>query len=258
MFYEQLAYWLRLVHILFGFAGLLVMLMPLAVQKGSRQHVRFGTMFEWCCYIVGVTGFVSSIWWLLFPSTRPELAERTAEELSGVTADIQFLFGLILFIGIVLLSTTRFGVRVIRCSRQRTKLDNWETKSWAILIVLISFGLALVAVTRLPTQGFVNKHSIFLTFPLIAILDVRSKLKFARELTATPKLRLRQHVDCMSGSVIAFSTAFLVLGGNRIYGHLLDETVLVVTFLFPTLVGVSLNKLYATKLIDKFLLNTND
>ena len=234
---ENLAWILRSTHILFGITGLIAMWIPIVATKGSRAHKRGGRTFEWCCYGAGTSGLVIALWWLFWPTSRPELSQRSEAELSEMLAETQFVFGLIAFVGVILLSTTRFGVRVIRRADQREHLQNWETLFWSASMLITSGALAVLAVVQFRTVGMGSKLSLFLVFPFIAFIDVRSKWRFARSGCST-RLAVIQHLDCMSGSAIAFCTAFLVLGGNRLYGAYLPQQLVVATLAVPTVVGV--------------------
>ena len=61
---------LVLVHVVIGFASLVVFWLPLMVKKGGRWHKQAGMAFAIMMYVVSITAFVVSVMLLIDPDIR--------------------------------------------------------------------------------------------------------------------------------------------------------------------------------------------
>ena len=229
----------RLIHIVFGFAGLAAFWVPIFAKKGAVNHVRFGKIFVWSAYVVLAAAALA-------------LLLRTLDlALRGVgPADEPGLFGFMVFLGyltLITFVTVRHGMCVLQSKRDpgsvRTPLN-------------VSLAYASVAASLI-----VIAYALIISPPNIVILLALSpigfgvgfgNLRYMRNAPATRRAWMYEHLGAMLGAGIAFHTAFAVFGANRLFDIGLTGWVAVIPWILPAAVGIPATILWTRHYRRKF------
>ena len=204
---------LRALHISTGFVGLAAFWIPALARKGGRLHVVAGRVFAGCAYVVALTALGSTAWALLHPASWA----GEPVSLGQIPAD-QIMFVAILgFLGLLLLDGVEQGVRAMRTRHQPDRFVGWRRRflchaMGAAGLALMVFGLYHVV----RSGGGLFWIPVALGGASVAgYFDDRRSLANPRP---TPMAWWYTHMGGMIGSGIAFHTAFLVFGGQRLWG----------------------------------------
>jgi hypothetical protein len=111
-------------------------------------------------------------------------------------------------------------------------------------------GLALAGGVGMLILGIAVKNPIFAALSPIGLLIGFGQLGFARQPYPTPMAWWYEHMGAMLGGGIAFHTAFLVLGLNRVAQ--LPGALAVVPWLLPTIVGIPASAIWTRYYKRKF------
>lgn len=212
-------------HIVAGFIGLGAFWVPVFARKGSRTHVRFGTIYAWCAYVVTSSAVLTSLGRIL------------QYQLEGIAIGAQpERYGFAVFLGYLGLATfasVRHAVRVVetRKAPDRIKTPFHRGLGWTSIgasVVTIALALAIwspISIVLLSlSPGGIAVGSGILTY-----LN-----RGAEEHMGW----FYSHMGAMIGGGIAFHTAFAVFGAQRIFQYSLDGAFAVVPWIAPTLIGV--------------------
>ncbi len=188
------------VHVLAGLTGLLTMIPPLVAKKGARVHRRVGFAFVAAMAVVVVSGFVLALDWLIAPAFfRPSVPAAAAR------IDAVFLLAIAALTGNAVIQPTAAIRRKHRPLADRTPL---------VLLGLAMLGLggstALVV-------GITHGHVLSMVFGAGSLLRALEDARFSLRPLASKHAYLYQHVSATGTACISAVTAFLVLGGRRIF-----------------------------------------
>ncbi|MCY4662431.1 MAG: hypothetical protein OXF93_21880 [Acidobacteria bacterium] len=210
---------LRALHISTGFVGLAAFWIPALARKGGRLHVAAGRVFSACAYVVALTALGSTSWALLHPASWAGEPVRLGE----IPPD-QIMFVAILgFLGLLLLGGVETGVRAMRTRHQPERFVGWRLRFLGVaqaVAALALFVFGLFHVVR--SGGGLFWIPVALGGASFAgyFLEDRRMLANPRP---TPMAWWYTHMGGMIGSGIAFHTAFLVFGGQRLWGGALMQ-----------------------------------
>ena len=225
---------LRALHISTGFVGLAAFWIPAIAPKGGRLHVAAGRVFSRCAYVVALTALGSTSWALVHPSSW------TGEPVSlgEIPAD-QIMFVAILgFLGLLLLGGVETGVRAMRTRRQPDHFVGWRLRLLSLMqagagLALLVFGL--VHVVRSGGGHF----WIPVALGGAGIANYFEDRRLLANPRPTPMAWWYTHMGGMVGSGIAFHTAFLVFGGQRLFGGaLIQGTWSFLPWILPAALGL--------------------
>ena len=212
-------------HVATGFAGMAAFWVPVFAPKGGQTHVVAGRIYAYCAYVVTLSALTAAGGRVL--SSRIGgigLAERP--DLYG--------FALLLgYLGVVTLAMVRQGMRVVATKRApetlRTPLH--EALGWASIA-----GSAASVVFALGAWSAASP--VLLGMSPIGLFTGVGMLRLMRAPGARRMGWLYSHLGSMLGGGIAFHTAFLVVGAERLWDYDLSGPLSVVPWLLPTLLGI--------------------
>ncbi len=227
---------LRALHILTGFVGLAAFWIPVFARKGGRLHVGAGRVFVWCAYVVALTAIGSTSWALLHPSSwagRPgtlTLAEVPASEIMFVA--------ILDFLGLLLLAGVEWGLRATQTRRQPDQFAGWRLRWLSIAQVAAGVALFVFGVFHVFRSGG-GPFLIPMALGGFGIAGYFEDRRFLANPRPTPMAWWYKHMETMGGSGIAFHTAFLVFGGQRLFdGALMQGTWSFLPWILPAAIGV--------------------
>jgi len=230
---------LRLLHIGAGFLGLATFWIPAIAKKGSMLHMRCGSLFVLCSYIVGVSAFVSGVWGVADPVGF--LRVQGVPDAAAVrnAGNVRFLFFILTYLSTAILSGVQMGVRVLRTKNHPEKLDAPRLRYVIHLGGLTALLLAVFGVAKTLTAVFGSRYVICIVLGLLGVVDWRENLNFLRNPRPSPRAWWYKHMECMLGCGIGFHTAFLVFGLSRLMpSAALPGAWALLPWILPTLIGI--------------------
>jgi hypothetical protein len=245
---------LRLSHVIGGFAGLALFWLAIAMKKGSPRHRAVGKCFVFCAFYVGGTALVSSIWALVhMDSFSPGISRLAPSRQIAQREQLRFLFSLLAFLSVMTITGALYGWLSIRhqeniAAMRRGSLPFWMTMSAIAALGLAAFGFWRVAFGA-PAGAFPSgAYWVPLVLGSFGFLDSVKELRKLYRPLSEPREWLYRHVQQMFGTGIAFHTAFLVFGANRLIGFTLRGPMAIVPWILPTIIGVIAMKWYVDRL----------
>ncbi|NNK48536.1 MAG: hypothetical protein HKP01_06665 [Gemmatimonadetes bacterium] len=198
--------WLRFAHMGFGFVGLMAFWIPVVTRKGSIGHVRFGTVFLWCVYGIAASAFIAT-------SHEMYLAIRSG---GGPATDPSgFGFAIFLFyIALITLASGRHGYRVVETKNDPTEINT--TAHRLLAIASMAGSVITIAYALLFWSGL---SIIFLALGPIGIGIGSSMLRYMRDPAVSKMAWWYEHMGAMLGAGVAFHTAFVVFGAQRLFDY---------------------------------------
>lgn len=173
---------LLLIHVLAGFTALIVGLMPMLLQKGTRFHKRAGLVYVYCMFTVAVTA-------LLLCTLQPFKMIRL------------FLTGIAIF-------SFYLCVTGWRATKQKTNGPTQADKILTYVVMAVSVGMVGVGGYLLT-----NKASVLaVLFAIFGFLTFKNAWYDVQSFSKRPEKMhwFYHHITRMGGSYIATFTAFLV------------------------------------------------
>ena len=216
---------LVLAHVATGFVGLVAFWIPLFARKGGRVHVRAGRVFTYCAYVVTLSAVTASAGRIVSYQVQGiDFAERP--DLYG--------FGLFLgYLGLVTFATVRQAMRVVatRKAPETLRTPSHEALGWASIagsVAVIAFALGVWS----------DISPILLGLSPIGLFTGSGMLRLMRNPGAQHMGWFYSHLGSMLGGGIAFHTAFIVFGAQRLWDYDLVGPLAVVPWILPTVVGI--------------------
>jgi hypothetical protein len=196
----------RYAHLGFGFTGLVAFWIPVFTRKGSIGHVRFGTVFLWCVYGIAASAMFSTtheVWRAL------GIGEGPGDDPAGFGFAV-FLF----YIALITLASGQHGYRVVETKKDPHGINTRAHRLLAIASMagsVITIAYALLFWSRLSI--------IFLALGPIGIGIGTSMLRYMRDPAVTKMAWWYEHMGAMLGAGVAFHTAFIVFGAQRLFDY---------------------------------------
>ncbi|MGI9617010.1 MAG: hypothetical protein ACR2QO_29105 [Acidimicrobiales bacterium] len=232
---------LRLIHIGFGFAVLVLFWIPISSRKGGRTHRSSGQLYLWLGRVVVATAIISCLWAQIDPAERIGSGDLERDR-EGVIADVRFFFGLLGVLALAALTQLEQGVFIIRRSAARS------ARTWLLVVATVTGVTALVlagwGVLTLISGGTTWHGLVRLAMAAFGLGLARSTLATARGAYPTGRERQVAHLDAMLGSGVAFYTAFGVFGFGRLLGLDVLEggPIAFLPWIAPAIVGTVLTR----------------
>lgn len=217
----------RLIHIVAGFAALLVFWIPIVVRKGGKTHTRVGWVYVYSMYLVAISALFMGLWRIILDP------KRTNE----TTAFAYFL----IFIAVLSFSAAWFGIRILRHKHRKGKHNKWIDLLIPLLLVVSGFGTCI--------YGWVIHFPLLQWFPWVGILLGFNQLYYWLN---PPQKKMHwwfEHLGSILGCCIATITAFTVFGAPRILGV---NNVHPLLWFLPTIVITPLILFYSAYYRKKF------
>ena len=214
-----------LVHVVTGFIGLAAFWIPVFARKGGPLHVRAGRVYAYCAYVVTLSAVTASA------------GQVVSYQAQGIAfADRPELYGFAVFLGylgMVTFATVRQAMRVVATRRApealRTPLH--EALGWVSIagsVTAIAFALG----------AWSDLSPILLGLSPIGLFTGSSMLRLMRNPRAQHMGWFYSHLGSMLGGGIAFHTAFIVFGAQRVWAYELAGPLAIVPWILPTVVGI--------------------
>ncbi len=216
---------LILAHVATGFVGLAAFWIPVFARKGGRLHVQAGRVFTYCAYVVTLSAVTASA------------GRIVSLQVQGIAfADRPDLYGFALFLGylgVVTFATVRQAMRVVATRRAPETLRTpvHEALGWASIA-------GSVAVIAFAVGVWSDSSPILLGLSPIGLFTGSSMLRLMRNPGAQHMGWFYSHLGSMLGGGIAFHTAFIVFGAQRVWAYELAGPLAIVPWILPTVVGI--------------------
>ena len=212
-------------HVATGFVGLAAFWVPVFARKGGRVHVQAGSVYAYCAYIVTLSAVTASA------------GRIVSYQFQGIgVAERPDLYGfavLLGYLGVVTFATVRQGMRVVATRRAPEKLRTpiHEALGWASMsgsVVVVAFAFA----------AWSDVSPILLGMSPIGLFTGQSMLRLMRNPGAQHMGWFYSHLGSMLGGGIAFHTAFIVFGAQRLWAYEIAGPLAIVPWILPTVVGI--------------------
>ena len=216
---------LLLVHIVAGFVGLAAFWIPVFARKGGRAHGRAGRIYACCAYIVTVSAVIVVV---------GRISSYRYMGISVADQPESYGFAILLgYLGVVTFVMVRQGMRVLATRRAPEKLrtPTHAALAWASMsssVMVFGFGLAVWS----------DVSPILLGMSPIGLFTGRRMLRLMRDPGGQRMGWVYSHLASMLRGGIAFHTAFLVLGAQRLWAYEIEGLLAIVPWILPTVVGV--------------------
>lgn len=223
---------LILIHVVIGFASLVVFWLPLAVKKGAHLHRQSGMTFAVMMYVVAATAFVVSILLLIDPiAVRAPDATLSASDAMVFSANVRGTSLFLLTISVLVMSSVTHGLMTTRAKADHSVMRHpWSLASQGGLIMM---GLVLGVYMLNETAG---RQVLFGVFAVLCIVIGTGNLRFCLSGASTRGEWMLQHLSSMIGAGIGAYTAFFVFGGTR-YLEFLSGYWQLVPWIAPGVIG---------------------
>ena len=212
-------------HVVTGFIGLAAFWIPVFARKGGRAHVQAGRVFTYCAYVVTLSAVTASA------------GRIVSFQVQGIGfADRPDLYGFALFLGylgLVTFATVRQAMRVVATRRAPETL--WTPFHAALGWASIAGSTAVIAFAL---GVWSDVSPILLGLSPIGLFTGSSMLRLMRNPGARHMGWFYSHLGSMLGGGIAFHTAFIVFGAQRLWAYELAGPLAVVPWILPTVVGI--------------------
>lgn len=231
--------WVVKGHVALGFAGLAAFWVPIVVRKGGPTHIRFGTIYKWCAYVVLATAGVSVVYRI-----------GSALAAGRSPADSANEFAVFIFLGylaFVTFATVRHGVGVLRTRKEPERLRT--PINMALAYGSIAFSAFIIAYALYFRPGAMI---LLLALSPIGLLVGRGTLKYINGPRPSPRQWMYEHLGAMIGGGIAFHTAFAVFGVNQMFNLGLDGWLAIVPWVAPAAIGIPATALWTRHYQKKF------
>jgi hypothetical protein len=224
---------LLLLHVAAGFMGLVAFWIPVFAPKGGRVHIRAGTVFMICAYVVAGTALAIALLTLASPfGTHPEARPDDPARIGAALTQLRFLEAFLGYLAIVTFATVWHGVRVMRSRRERKAIRTPLHTAVGVITVLAGAGVLVIGLTFDQQARWV-----LLALSPIGFLVGSGMLRYARGERKERMAHWYEHLGSMLGGGIAFHTAFAVFGIRRFLEYDLSGIVGVLPWIAPTIVG---------------------
>ena len=216
---------LLLIHVVAGFVGLAAFWFPVFARKGGRVHVVAGRVYAYCAYVVTLSAIVAA---------AGRIASLRYMGIGVAEQPERYGFAVLLgYLGVVTFVMVRQGLRVLATRRTPEKLRTpvHEALVWASMsssVIVVAFGLA----------AWSDVSPILLGMSPIGLFTGRRMLRLMRDPGGERMGWFYSHLASMLGGGIAFHTAFLVFGAQRLWAYEIEGPLAIVTWILPTVVGV--------------------
>lgn len=216
---------LRFTHITFGFAALTAFWMPILTRKGGSAHVRFGTIFVRCAWVVLASAGLAVVYHLL------ELATAGYSPL-----DQPSVYAFLVFLGYLAFVTwvnLRHAYGVLRFKEDPMAMNTGGNHLLARLAMLASAFLVGFTLWLRPPNMLV-----FLALAPVGYATGRSILRYISEPPVSRMAWLYEHLGGMLGAGIAFHTAFAVFGARQLFQLDFNGWIGVIPWVLPAAIGI--------------------
>lgn len=216
---------LRYIHVIFGFAGLVAFWVPILARKGGPNHIRFGTIFVRCAWVVLASALLAVVYHLI----NMNVSGITLADRPQTYAFLAFLAYLALVTGI----NIRHAIGVLRHKQDPAALGTPLNINLGRLAIASSVLLIIFALWLRPSNII-----ILLALSPIGLGIGIGILAYCKKPPASRHEWLYEHLGGIIGAGIAFNTAFAVFGSRQLFDYDFDGWVGVMPWVLPVAVGI--------------------
>ena len=221
---------LLVLHIVFGFLGLVAFWFPIFSKKGRTLHKRAGRAFLWSGYIVAGSAIALALVTVISPfGTHPEDLPSDPARLADATTGLRTFSVFLAYLGVITLASVHHGVRAMQTKKNLPAL---RTPFHTAVNRIAVASSVLVLIFGLMTQEI----PLIALSPLGLLIGVPN-LRYARRPKASKMAHWYEHIGAMLGGGIAFHTAFAVFGVQRFIDYTSEGFVGVLPWILPGVVG---------------------
>ncbi len=216
---------LLLVHVVAGFVGLAAFWVPVFARKGGRAHVRAGRVYAWCAYVVTLSAVAAAV---------GRIASYRYMGIGVAEQPGSYGFAVLLgYLGVVTFVMVRQGLRVLATRRapEQLRTPAHEALAWTSIsgsVIAVGFGLAIWS----------EVSPVLLAMSPIGLFTGRRMLRLMRDPGGQRMGWFYSHLASMLGGGIAFHTAFIVFGAQRLWAWEIEGPLAILPWILPTVVGV--------------------
>jgi hypothetical protein len=228
----------RVLHLVGGAVGLLLVPVPLLTKKGGKLHKQVGKWFVLAMTIASWSGLAMALSWLVAPMEfRPAGSDADA---AGVRASG-------LFLGTIALITLSGIHQLVRApARKRESVPAPTFTDRALPLATSIAGVATAA------TGLVFAKGLLVAFGSLAVFAGIGDLRFSLRKLPSRMAWWYQHMSGAMVTVIAALTAFLVFGGRRLLAQIVPDGYGWILWIAPAIVIVPATELWIRRYKRRF------
>ncbi len=247
----ELRFAIRYVHIISAAIVLFAFWLPILSKKGSRFHIWTGRFAVGIGAITAVSALVSCIWGLCDVDYAVGYREMTDERRAQLTVEVHYLYSLLAVLSLLVLSSLRLGVRIIRTRETPERLKNLESRAAFGIIAFAGAALLAFAGYEMLESGLFSRYLFLAFIGTAAIFSALGDWKYVCNPRPTPMAWWYKHMECMMGCFIAYYTAFGILGLRSVVGPMPDGFGWI-PWVLPSAIGVPLTGVWTKYYRRKF------
>ena len=228
----------RAVHIGVGVLSVVLFWVALAAKKGGRLHVASGRAFFSAAVVAGLTALVGATWAVCAPVSFGGLEAGTAEERASASASLRFIFSLMIYLSLGVLSAALYGVRLARTKSAHARLASPLLRALLYSFGVASVGLIAFGTTHLASSG-APMYLVHVALGSLGVYGVRGDLRSLREVPGHPHAWVAAHVEHMVSAGIGLHMGFVLFGLNALVGEAVPIGTRALLALLPAAVGYS-------------------
>ncbi len=219
------------IHVAVGFFGLAAFWFPVLSRKGGKLHRSAGRVYVYCAYVV-LASASATVTWQLSRFVGPE---RSLAEHPNTFASLLFLG----YLSLVTFLSVHHGYGVLRFKGQPRTMKSPLRMGLAGASIAASLGLIAFALTVKPGNAI-----LLLALSPIGIFGGWGIIQYLHGAQTSPKAWMYEHMGSMLGGGIAFHTAFMVFGVNRLVDLGLSGWQQVLPWVLPSIIGIPASVLW--------------
>lgn len=220
-------------HGLAGGLSLVLALIPMIARKGSAVHRRAGWGFVVAMAFTALTGVIISSLWLIAPlAVKPPAEPLTAGEAALVVSRMRFFALFLCYLALLIAAGVWHGVRMLRARRAGAPAPGERLLDRGLPALLLAGGVALIY------AGLTRGSVLPAAFGFIGVMSGYDDLRAIRATPATGSAAVLRHLESMLGAFIAALTAFSVFNARRLPDGWLPDTLQLVPWLAPAVIGL--------------------
>jgi hypothetical protein len=232
-------------HIVFGAVALIIFWIPVFNKKGSKNHIRVGKIYEKTMVVICISGIISSVMAISDPigiyfADKEFSTERAKEVIQYSRNTSMFL----LMLSFLVLASVRHGILAVQDKAQRVKL---RSRSHVSLVSILGILAAVVLAI-----GVNQSNWLLIIFSAISLSSSFNMLRYCFKTEVTKRQWIIEHLNAMAGSGIGVYTAFSAFGGRKVLSAILPEQWLLLSWLFPAVIGTLLIVFSAKKFRKRY------
>jgi hypothetical protein len=210
------------VHVGAGIVALTSFWGAVATAKGSAAHRRWGHIFSSAIYVASVQALGMGMLSVAWP-----LAMHT--QLTDVALYRGLLGWMMIYLGLLTISMTRYGLQMIANKRQHDRNRHWSMVALQIAV--------LIAGINCFVQGVMLRQPLMVIVSIIGFGTTMTYLWYIFKAARGPADYIPEHLKAMVATGIAAYTAFLSVGLIAHVPHLAFNPVI---WAVPSVVGMGL------------------